>query len=357
MSEEREIARRHLEARVTAAIEASLREPLERAAWNEIALAIHAFQLAHNAPYAAFARALGGGPPTDWRSIPAVPQSAFKRADLRTFSAAETQLTFYTSGTTGEGFGRHHFRSPDLYESSLRAAWRFAGLPVGRPHWILIPPASEALHSSLSHMMGALAPLASEQNWLAHRRDDALALDVTGLRDAAALAREPVILLGTALAFLALFEQLGERTMTLPAGSLAFETGGYKGSGREIAKDELYALFTRHFGLAPESVWNEYGMTELSTQAYANGLGGPHRPPPWLRALVIDPESGAEVAGGEVGLVRLFDLANVGSALAVQTQDLAVRRDGGTFELIGRDPRALPRGCSRAADELLQIRP
>ena len=72
----------------------------------------------------------------------------------------------------------------------------------------------------------------------------------------------------------------------------------------------------------------------------------------WVRALVIDPESGNECAEGETGMLRIFDLANVGSCCALQTRDLAIRR-GADFELIGRDPAALPRGCSRAADEIL----
>jgi hypothetical protein len=44
-------------------------------------------------------------------------------------------------------------------------------------------------------------------------------------------------------------------------------------------------------------------------------------------------------------LVRVLDLANVWSVLAVQTQDLAVRRGDG-FELLGRARQAEPRGCS-----------
>ena len=31
------------------------------------------------------------------------------------------------------------------------------------------------------------------------------------------------------------------------------------------------------------------------------------------------------------------------------------RIDDGAFELLGRDPAALPRGCSRAADEMLSV--
>ena len=98
---------------------------------------------------------------------------------------------------------------------------------------------------------------------------------------------------------------------------------------------------------------NEYGMTELSSQFYTRGLGRPHEGPPWVRAVVIDPETGDEAAVGETGVLRIFDLANLGSVLAVETQDLAVRRERG-FELLGRDPAALPRGCSRAADERMR---
>ena len=93
-------------------------------------------------------------------------------------------------------------------------------------------------------------------------------------------------------------------------------------------------------------------MTELSSQAYATGLDKPHRTPPWLRARVIDPATGKEVAQDETGVLHLVDLANVHSCLAIATRDLAIRR-GTRFQLIGRDPEALPRGCSRAADELL----
>ncbi len=93
-------------------------------------------------------------------------------------------------------------------------------------------------------------------------------------------------------------------------------------------------------------------MTELSSQFYTHGLGNPHRGAPWVRSLVIDPESGSESADGETGILRIFDLANIGSCCALQTGDLAIRRAEG-FELIGRDPTALPRGCSRSADEIL----
>ena len=70
--------------------------------------------------------------------------------------------------------------------------------------------------------------------------------------------------------------------------------------------------------------------------------------PPWVRAQVISPETGREVGEGETGLIRVFDLANVYSVMAIQTEDLGVRRGNG-FDLLGRAAMAEPRGCSLAA--------
>ena len=282
---------------------------------------------------------------TDWRKIPAVPTGAFRQAALRAFPAAETVSTFRTSGTTGEGYGSHHFRSLRLYEASILAAWKTLELPP-LPQIILTQRPGDAPHSSLCHMMGTLGALGA-QTWCI---DAGGGLNLAALRQAA--AEGPLLLLGTALAFLHLFERLGSERLELAPGSLAMETGGYKGTGRTLLKAELYARFGRTLGLEPDDILNEYSMTELSSQWYTRGLGQPHLGPAWARALVIDPETGREVPDGERGILRLFDLANLGSVLAIQTQDLAIRRGAG-FELLGRDPAAIPRGCSRSADELL----
>jgi hypothetical protein len=66
--------------------------------------------------------------------------------------------------------------------------------------------------------------------------------------------------------------------------------------------------------------------------------------------VVADPVTLAEVSEGETGILLIYDAANVGSVVGIRTQDLAVKR-GEAFELLGRDPAAIPRGCSRAADE------
>ena len=336
---------RELEGRILAALRADLREE-EFAA---LALEAHAFQKRRNAPYAKFCATRP--PAAHWREIPAVPQSAFKTAELRGFPEEEIERTFLTSGTTGEARGRHHFCSLALYHGAVARGWEFFGLPRLRI-LALTPKPWEARHSSLAEMLTALP---EPSQFFVSSDGKLCTAEIAQRLHWQTDSREPALVFGTALAFLNFFEHCdGEGwRFQMPAGSAALETGGYKGSGREVPKAELYARFGEYLGLAPDDVLNEYGMTELSSQFYTRGLGGMHEGPPWVRAVVNDPETGAEAAVGETGVLRIFDLANLGSVLAVETQDLAVRRERG-FELLGRDPAALPRGCSRAADERMR---
>jgi len=305
--------------------------------FEEMAMRVFEFQRSACVEYGRFCAEKPA--PSDWREIPAVPVDIFRRMALRSFPAERTIRTFRTSGTTGEGFGEHHFCSLSLYEQAAKFGWANAGLPADGNVVSLIASAADCPHSSLSQMASWLAPggrsFFGEWEQLAERLESA----------------DDVVLFGTALAFLDFFESLGARGLFLPSGSLAVETGGYKGTRREMPKEDLYRLFETKLGLAAESVWNEYGMTELTSQFYSRGFGA-HCGPPWCRALVVDPVSGREVGEGETGVLQIFDAANLGSVSAIRTRDLGIRRGAG-FELIGRDPAALPRGCSRSAEEML----
>ncbi len=146
------------------------------------------------------------------------------------------------------------------------------------------------------------------------------------------------------------------------------ETGGYKGRSRVLEKEALHRLISDHLGLAPAHIICEYGMSELSSQAYDSAPGPsritPHalrrfRFPPWARVQIISPETGLEVGEGETGLIRVLDLANVYSVMATQTEDLGIRRGDG-FTLVGRAALAEPRGCSlmpATTDELSAAQP
>jgi hypothetical protein len=321
----------------------------EESEFEDLALEIHYYQRMHNAAFERYCDFLGVPRRLNsWQEIPGVPQQAFKQTELRSFAAGPEMLEFRTSGTTGEGYGRHLFLSLNLYDTAVQRGWSHFGLP--RDEFVLLMQhPDDAPHSSLSRMGGVLSGFDKRAFFLTG--DGKLELD--RLKEHLAGRSAPVILFGTALAFLNLFDQVPGLNFYLPAGSIVIETGGFKGTGREIAKADLYTQISDHFNLSVNSIWNEYGMTELSSQFYAWGVGQAHQAPPWMRFQVIEPNRNEEAAPGEIGLLRIFDLANLWSVLAVQTQDLAIAQPAGGFLLLGRDPHALPRGCSGPVDELI----
>jgi acyl-CoA synthetase (AMP-forming)/AMP-acid ligase II len=193
-------------------------------------------------------------------------------------------------------------------------------------------------------------------------------LCVEGFARACAEARaagEPAIVLGTSFAFVHLLEARPS-ACALPKGSRAMQTGGFKGRTREVPAEELRQAIAAMLGAPASHVVSEYGMTELSSQLYegtlAAALGAPvaagggapglYVPPAWVRVGAVDPATLALLPDGEVGLARIVDLANVDSAVAVQTSD-RVRVTGRGVELFGREPGAAPRGCSIAMDQML----
>ena len=107
---------------------------------------------------------------------------------------------------------------------------------------------------------------------------------------------QPVGVLGTAFSFVHLLDHMeatGKRVI-LPKGSRAMETGGYKGRSREVAKPQLRRMISQFLGVEESDIVTEYGMSELSSQAYDRS-GGFQFPSVGPRA-VISPETGCRSA-------------------------------------------------------------
>ena len=315
--------------------------------FDTLALAVHAYQYRANPPYARYVDRLGRPIPRDWREIPAVPAEAFR---LSVLVCAPAVRVYRSSGTTAgpERRAQHHVPDLDVYRAAALTGFRAAVLPAGgrRPFVVAAPEHETHPASSLGEMVSWLRGAHDAARIPSFLRDGAV--DVAGLADALARldAHEPIVLLAVTSALLRLVDGAdarGERSR-LPAGSLIVDTGGCKGYEHDLPRAEILARYGRVFGVDPEQVVNEYGMTELSSQLYARG-GGAHRAPHWLRTLACDPLTGEDVGAGEVGCLRHIDLANLGSVMAVQTEDLGrVTADG--VELLGRAPGAVVRGCS-----------
>lgn len=346
--------------------------------FDGLASELFSIQYQANPAYRRWCDLAGRTPSTavDWRAIPAVPTVAFQELELTSLPADRRTTVFHSSGTTEQRPSRnfHDAASLALYEASA-LAWFTPHLVPERQRaseldqttfvcLSLTPPPASAPRSSLVHMLGKVMERhgAMGSAFLGGVRPDTTwDLNVEEARaflDGQATTGRPVMVMGTAFQFLQLTDFLAgqKRRCVLPAGSRAMETGGYKGRTREVPKDELHRAMASTLGLSLTSIVSEYGMCELSSQAYDRRVG-PAAPgaastgdrcfrlPPWARSVVISPETGRAVDDGEVGLLRVYDLANVWSVMAVQTGDRARRRGDG-FELLGRAPAAEARGCS-----------
>jgi hypothetical protein len=342
---------------------------------------LFALQFEYNAAYRKISEARGVTPRSilHWSKIPAVPAAAFKELELSCLSRAQRTHAFHSSGTTEQWPSRHFHNAESLavYETSLGdwfvrhvlADLRFRIYDLRLA--ILAPPFAQAPHSSLVHMFETVRQRlhAPESAFLGRvGPGSAWTLDcdaaVVWLTKNCELGTPDtrVVVLGTAFSFVHLLDFLTEQNLRfqLSPGSRVMETGGYKGRSRSLPKAELHALITERLGVPPSHIVCEYGMSELSSQAYndvvesaeqstnLNAVTRHFRFPPWSRAQIISPETSREVRDGETGLIRVFDLANVFSVMAIQTEDLGIRRGDG-FELIGRAELAEPRGCSLMA--------
>ena len=316
-----------------------------------------------------------------WQDVPALPIEAFKRLRVAPEAGAGDEpeaAVWHSSGTTGANVSRHHLRSTELYEASL-AASAFAALVPGPDDDRLVAvqlaaSGADAPASSLSHMLDTIRLRICHDGGAWVSGDGVVDSDGAWARLArAAGAGEPVLLLATSIALALLFDATADGdAIALPAGSRVMDTGGAKGTSRTVNRAELVTLVGERLGVAAGMCENEYGMSELSSQAYlgtiARQLRRPlpgHQPgvsdgdgelrwqPPWFRTRVVDPATLREIADGETGLLVHHDLANAWSCAVVRSEDIGVRR-GRSYELVGRAAGAALRGCSLQLQDVLE---
>lgn len=326
------VDRASLVARVLAFQDGSLQgRPPEP--FDQLARDLHAWQASLDPVIASLVE----GPVLDWTQIPAVPVDVFKQLRVGTVKHDRGAL-FRTSGTTQGVRGVHRMADTQAYDhGALLWARRFVPDMPTRVVALLDDP-TRATDSSLSHMVGLFS---TDASW--HVTDGRV--DAAGANAAVRVSDAPVFLAATAFALAIWLEGDVPR---LPPGSIVMVTGGFKGRVVRLSDDDLYADAMAR--LAPKRIVTEYGMTELSSQMW----GAPddaYRPPPWLKALAVDPETGRVLEAGTPGQLRFFDLANVDGSVAIETLDEGVVLGDGAVLLRGRLAGAPARGCSLTVED------
>jgi hypothetical protein len=151
---------------------------------------------------------------------------------------------------------------------------------------------------------------------------------------------KPKILLGVSYALWDLAEKYAPKLRN----TIVMETGGMKGQRKELPKAEFHKILTDAFGV--EKIHSEYGMAELTSQAYSSG-DGIFRSPKWLRVLTRDVNNPLKINTEPArGAINIIDLANTSSCAFIATQDAGCTFADGSFRIDGRLSGADIRGCN-----------
>lgn len=296
------------------------------------ALELFQFQAINCKPYAKYLQLLEIDPHTinSIKKIPCLPIGFFKSHYI--YCVEEEPEIVFTSSTTGGGEpSQHPMRLLGDYENAFNASFRhFYGNPKDYSFYALLPGYLERKGSSLVYMADRLIKQGGGGFYL---------YDTDKMLKEMAKDSKPKILLGVSYALL----DLAEKHPLQFTDTIVMETGGMKGKREEMPKNEFHNILKNALGV--ESVHSEYGMAELTSQAYSKGEGI-FNTPPWMKIMIRDiNDPFSYLPDNTTGGVNIIDLSNRYSCAFIQTEDLGkVSKEG--FSILGRIDHSEIRGCN-----------
>ncbi|MBE7639490.1 acyl transferase [Salegentibacter sp. BLCTC] len=307
--------------------------------FDEISLEVFSYQFQHNPVYKEFCLLLQRTPQNVFlvEDIPFLPIEFFKKKKIVS-SRAKTEITFTSSGTTGNTTSKHYVTDLRVYEESFFKAFKeFYGNPEEMVILALLPSYLERQGSSLIYMADSLIKRSKHPESgfyldnLKALQEQLKVLDKNGKK---------ILLLGVSFALLDLVETYDFQLKN----TIIMETGGMKGRRKEMIREELHKVLANGFGVS--KIHSEYGMTELLSQAYSTG-DGIFETPAWMKLLIRDPEDALNyLPHNKTGGINVIDLANFNSCSFIATQDLGRKKDKNLTEILGRFDNSDIRGCN-----------
>lgn len=308
--------------------------------FNESALAVFRHQAVNCEVYRQYISHLGVNPQEvkHYQNIPFLPISFFKSHAVVS-SSAPAEITFSSSGTTGQITSKHLVQEVSIYEESYNKAFElFYGKPDEYCILALLPSYLERDGSSLIYMADDLLKQSIHplSGYFLHNHQE-LFETLNKLK----ADGQKTLLIGVTYALLDFTEQYQIEFPEL----IVMETGGMKGKRKEMVRAELHHLLCGAFGV--KHIHSEYGMTELLSQAYSKG-SGIFECPPWMKILLRDTSDPLSILSQEhtTGGINVIDLANINSCSFIATQDLGKIHGENSFEIMGRFDNADVRGCN-----------
>lgn len=308
---------------------------------NEIfegkAFEIFIFQYQYNLTYRKYADLVGKTPENVRKieEIPFLPITFFKKEIIQSGKWVP-QTSFISSGTTGKNSSRHVIRNLDSY---LENTWKtFEGRYGDISHYhllALLPSYLEREGSGLVAMVDFWMKKFNRLSGYFLYNYDELNKVIQEIKSRG----EKIFLFGVSFALL----DFAKKFQPDLNGHLVMETGGMKGRGREMVRQELHAILKKSFNIT--AIHSEYGMTELQSQAYSKGEGL-FRTSNHMRIFlrdVNDPFLMHPPRG--FGGINVIDLLNRDTCSFIQTDDLGNYKQEG-IEILGRLDHSDIRGCN-----------
>lgn len=310
----------------------------QSAEFERIALDLFNFQAENVQVYKNFIFHLGINPKNIARleDIPFLPIEFFKTDNVYCASTSP-QIVFTSSATTNTGQSHHLVADLLLYENSyIKGFSTFYDNPANYCYLCLLPSYMERQGSSLVYMAQGLIKQSNyeQSGFYLNNLEDIYKQLLKNEEN-----NIPTLFLGVSFALLNFAEHY---KMSLKH-TIVMETGGMKGRGEEISREDLHNILKNRLGV--NEIHSEYGMTELLSQAYSKGKGI-FRPVPWMKIMLYDLYNPLSQAQYEIGGINVIDLANQHSCAFIQTDDLGKILPDGSFEVLGRKNNSEIKGCN-----------
>lgn len=250
----------------------------------------------------------------------------------------EAETIFRSSGTTGVTQSEHHIRDRGWYHKNAEKTFKQRFGKTDNFTWIaLLPSYMEREDSSLIDMVHHFMQMdAKVESGFFTTIDSVLIKQLEFLSH----QNRATILIGVSFALLDLFEKFH---VPVWDNLMIIETGGMKGRGPEITREELHVRLRRQ--KSELKIASEYGMTELLSQAY---LTVDHFiPGPAMRVFTRDISDPFQIIKpGQRGVLNFIDLANLDTCSFIASEDIGVSYADGSFDVLGRLDQSDLRGCN-----------
>lgn len=301
--------------------------------YNALSLFQHQFE--SNRIYRDYSQCLNKTPQNVKRliDIPFLPIEFFKSHEVKSEEWIAEKV-YKSSGTTSKSRSQHFVRKNQDYLDNCKNIFEQQYGSISNYRFIaLLPSYLDQGDSSLISMIDYFMRFAKDGSCYALHKSDHIKRILESDRST------KTIVFGVTYALLDLADLLDT---SLP-NVRVFETGGMKGRRKEITRMELHSHIREK--LNPLSIHSEYGMTELSSQAYSNGTVFSF--PNWCSVNIRDiNDPFTYLENGKTGGLNIIDLANINSCAFIETKDLGQKMDNNTFEILGRFDNSDIRGCN-----------